>query len=109
MKKSDLKAMIEIDKLNDQAKRLGKSFFIINQAKYIDGRVYAVNKLFNFVEEYLEMYENAKIINMTNIFGDYRKSVSLPVYKNSKITIINRYSMAGSQFFFFFLKVKVDK
>ena len=44
MKKSDLKAMIEIDKLNDQAKRLGKSFFIINQAKYIDGRIYAVNR-----------------------------------------------------------------
>lgn len=98
MKKSDLKAMIEIDKLNDQAKRLGKSFFIINQAKYIDGRIYAVNKLFNFVEENLEIYENAKMINMTNIFGDYRKSVSIPVYKNSKAVFVNRYSMAGSAF-----------
>lgn len=99
MKKSDLKAMIEIDKLNDQAKRLGKSFFIINQAKYINGRVYAVNRLFNFVEENLEMYENAKMINMKNVFGDYHKSVSIPVYKNSKTVFINRYSMAGSEFF----------
>lgn len=98
MKKSDLKAMIEIDKLNDQAKRSGKSFFIINQAKYIDGRIYAVNRLFNFVEENLEMYENAKMINMTNVFGDYHKSVSIPVYKNSKTVFINRYSMAGNEF-----------
>ena len=98
MKKNDLEALIEIDKLNDRAKRLGESFFIINQAKYIDGRVYAVNKLFNFVEENLEMYENAKMINMTNVFGDYHKSVSIPVYKNSKTVFINRYSMDGNEF-----------
>lgn len=99
MKKSDLKAMIEIDKLNNQAKKAGKSFFTIKQAKYIDGRAYAVNKLFNFVEAYIEIYENAKIINMTNVFGDYHKSVSIPVYKNSKIVVVNRYSMAGSSEF----------
>ena len=44
------------------------------------------------------MIEIDKMINMTNIFGDYRKSVSIPVYKNSKAVFVNRYSMVGSAF-----------
>lgn len=96
MKKSDLEAMIEIDKLNNQAEKAGKTFFTIKQAKCIDGRVYSVNKLFNFVEDNLDIYKNAAIINMKNVFGDYNKSVSIQVYENSKILVINRYSMAGT-------------
>lgn len=97
MNKDYLEVMIEIDKLNDEAKKDGDSFFIIKQAKYIDGRVYAISKLFNFVEANIKIYENAKIINMTNVFGDSSKSISVPVYEKPKVVIGSRYFVNGQE------------
>jgi hypothetical protein len=45
----------------------------------------------------LEVYEHAKIIKITNIFGDYSKSASVPVYEKPKVVAGNRYYVCGKE------------